>query len=152
MCRIRSYSSNSEMRPLTDVNPALNQPVRSYPVRPYNEPAVFVLGDRHGQKVYPGGAPPDRGASIPPGMAMPFGNPQAMLAQQNSNMEALERRGGRERDRSGSMATVSAHSYSCTCKFDRINSSRGQTNNSHNRGLRRRKMTKARAFPSGRSL
>ncbi|RPD56646.1 hypothetical protein L226DRAFT_537921 [Lentinus tigrinus ALCF2SS1-7] len=79
--------------------PAMNQPVRNYPLRPVNEPAIFVMGERQGQKVYPG----QENATMPPGMGrsgmnygipgMPVpGNPQAMLAQQNSNMEALERR------------------------------------------------------------
>ena len=40
---------------------------------------------------------PTPGQSIPQGM-MPF-NPQAMVAQQNANMEMLERRRDRERQR-----------------------------------------------------
>lgn len=40
---------------------------------------------------------PTPGQSIPQGM-MPF-NPQAMVAQQNANMEMLERRRERERQR-----------------------------------------------------
>lgn len=49
----------------------------------------------------------DRSGSMQPGaMGMPFGNPQVMLQQQNANMEALERRNQRERDRSGSVAGV----------------------------------------------
>ena len=79
--------------------PAMNQPVRSYPLRPVNEPAIFVMGERQGQKVYSG----QEGPTMPPGSGRPGmtygipgmpipGNPQAMLAQQNSNMEALERR------------------------------------------------------------
>ncbi|RDX48809.1 hypothetical protein OH76DRAFT_1404360 [Lentinus brumalis] len=79
--------------------PGMNQPVRNYPLRPVNEPAIFVMGPRQGQKVFPGqeGAPMPHGPGRPgmsygvPGMPIP-GNPQAMLAQQNSNMEALERR------------------------------------------------------------
>ncbi|KAI0088622.1 hypothetical protein BDY19DRAFT_994000 [Irpex rosettiformis] len=84
--------------------PSLNQPIRSYPLRPPNEPAVFVVGPRQGQKVYQnGGAPgsmpgPDRG--MPP---IGFGDPQAMLAQRNNAMEALERRNRAERERSASM-------------------------------------------------
>lgn len=94
-----------------------NTPVRSYPLRPYNEPAVFVLGDRQGQKVnYPNiGGLAERGQAIPPNvMGMGFGNPQALLAQQNSNMEAIERRNQRERDRSASMSQVNAESAVCT--------------------------------------
>ena len=90
--------------------PSLNQPVRPYPLRPINEPAVFVLGERQGQKVFPPGGPPgpgmqERGQSIPPNIG--FGNPQAMLAQQNNQMEAMERRSRQERDRSGSITGVS---------------------------------------------
>lgn len=76
--------------------PALNQPVRNYPLRPINEPAVFVVGDNIGHKVplpIQHQGPADR-----QGMNTGFmGNPQAMLAQQNSNLEALERRNPRER-------------------------------------------------------
>lgn len=32
----------------------LNQPVRLYPLREVNEPAVYVVGERAGQKFYPG--------------------------------------------------------------------------------------------------
>lgn len=84
--------------------PSLNQPVRAYPLRAINEPAVFVLGDKTGQKVYPNaGAPIGMGERQPSigfgaGMGAPA-NPQALLAQQNSNLEALERR-----NRSGSMS------------------------------------------------
>ncbi|KAI0917653.1 hypothetical protein AcW1_007198 [Taiwanofungus camphoratus] len=90
--------------------PSLNQPVRSYPLRPVNEPSLFVMGEKMGQKVYPTAAPGagDRQPSLPPGVGISFGggvgiggNPQALLAQQNSNMEALERRS--QRERSGSM-------------------------------------------------
>ncbi|KZT69605.1 hypothetical protein DAEQUDRAFT_726590 [Daedalea quercina L-15889] len=86
------------------IMPTLNQPVRNYPLRPINEPALFVVGEKMGQKVYPNQhqAPAER--SGPPGMGMGFGgigNPQAMLAQQNNNLEALERRS--QRDRSASM-------------------------------------------------
>ncbi|EPT00247.1 hypothetical protein FOMPIDRAFT_1122965 [Fomitopsis schrenkii] len=78
------------------IMPALNQPVRNYPLRPINEPAVFVVGDNIGHKVplpIQHQGPADR-----QGMNTGFmGNPQAMLAQQNSNLEALERRNPRER-------------------------------------------------------
>ncbi|OBZ71125.1 SWI/SNF and RSC complexes subunit ssr4 [Grifola frondosa] len=93
---------------------SLNQPARSYPLRPVNEPAVFVIGEKQGQKVYQNtGGPPmpgipptaDRGpAPTMTSMGMNFGaNPQARLAQQNSSMEALERRS--QRERSASMST-----------------------------------------------
>ncbi|GBE85421.1 predicted protein [Sparassis crispa] len=95
--------------------PSLNQPARVYPLRPLNEPSIFVMGEKMGQKVFTGSggsAPPgERQQSLPPPMAamnMNFGvgmsgNAQALLAAQNSNMEALERRS--QRDRSGSMST-----------------------------------------------
>ncbi|KAH7885073.1 hypothetical protein F5I97DRAFT_1937372 [Phlebopus sp. FC_14] len=115
----------------------LNSPVRQYPLRQLNDPPIFVMGEKAGQKAYPPGAgpPPPQPPAPPPqthmgmnpqGMGMnppPPGmnpqamamnpqamgihpmNPQAMLAQQNSNMEALERRRERERarERAGSM-------------------------------------------------
>lgn len=71
--------------------PALNQPVRSYPLRPINEPALYVMGDKIGNQV-PLPNHPDRQIGFG-GM----GNPKAMLAQQNSNLEALERRNPRDR-------------------------------------------------------
>ncbi|KAF8967124.1 hypothetical protein BDZ97DRAFT_1656982 [Flammula alnicola] len=91
--------------PPTHIPPNLmNQPVRAYPLRPVNEPAVFVTGEKSGQKVYPPGVGPMHGGSgpsnMPPatiGIGMNFNQQQAMLAQQNSNMEALERRRERER-------------------------------------------------------
>ncbi|KAI0793053.1 hypothetical protein BC629DRAFT_1592965 [Irpex lacteus] len=85
--------------------PSLNQPIRSYPLRPMNEPAVYVIGPRQGQKVHQNGAAP--GPMPGPDRGMPpigFGDPQAMLAQRNNAMEALERRNRAERERSGSMA------------------------------------------------
>ncbi|KAI0365351.1 hypothetical protein BV20DRAFT_766440 [Pilatotrama ljubarskyi] len=103
------------------IMPSLNQPVRSYPLRSVNEPAVYVMGEKQGQKVYPGAGGPGPGRVAPtldrqpvgdmsmgygmPGMGMP-GNPQAMLAHQNSNMEALEKRA--LRDRSASMSARQA--------------------------------------------
>ncbi|KAM5536932.1 hypothetical protein V8D89_009479 [Ganoderma adspersum] len=86
----------------------INQPARSYPLRPVNEPAIYVMGERQGQKVFPGGGGPgpmpmapgaDRGGMNYPGMP-PMGMPrnaQGMLAHQNSQMEALERRAQRDR-------------------------------------------------------
>jgi hypothetical protein len=73
------------------------------------------MGDKAGQKVLPGGGaqPP---ATVPaPSMGVNFGNaPQSMLAQQNRQMEALERRSAQEREqraRSGSAANVSRIIY-----------------------------------------
>ncbi|KAI5989949.1 hypothetical protein EDD15DRAFT_2282944 [Pisolithus albus] len=98
----------------------LSSPVRQYPLRQITEPSVYIMGEKMGQKVYPSGSapppPPQAPMGMPPhpmgvnqqsmnppvinvnspGMAM---NPQAMLAQQNSAMEALERRRERERPR-----------------------------------------------------
>lgn len=99
----------------------MNQPVRAYPLRTVNEPAVYVMGDKVGQKVYPqnalghGAAP--MSAMPPPGMGMGmnFGQPQTMVAQQNANMEMLERKRERERasgrDRSGSAAAVGVYLF-----------------------------------------
>ncbi|KAI5991702.1 hypothetical protein F5J12DRAFT_966070 [Pisolithus orientalis] len=113
--------------PIQIVPSLLNSPVRQYPLRQITEPSVYIMGDKAGQKVYPpGSAPPpppqapmgmpphpmsmnQQGVNPPvvsinaPGMGM---NAQAMLAQQNSVMEALERRRERERprERGGSMS------------------------------------------------
>ncbi|KAN0139693.1 hypothetical protein V8E53_002355 [Lactarius tabidus] len=84
--------------------PLQTQPIRQYPLRPHNEPAVFVLGERSGQRIptggpIAGGMPPNVGVGIGIGVG---GRPdaQAMLAQQNREMEALERRSQRERSAS----------------------------------------------------
>jgi len=86
------------------------QPVRQYPLRQHNEPAVFVLGEKQGQRVPPsvpvGGMPPNVGVGVGAGgMGVGVGvggrpDAQAMLAQQNREMEALERRSQRERSAS----------------------------------------------------
>jgi hypothetical protein len=99
-----------------EILPALNQPVRTYPLRVVNEPSVYIAGDKMGQKVYPQGAGPMHGIPPPippmqqPGMQMNFSQQQAMVAQQNSNMEILERRREQERarNRSGSTSAVSS--------------------------------------------
>ncbi|KAF9254608.1 hypothetical protein L218DRAFT_1082253 [Marasmius fiardii PR-910] len=98
----------------------MNQPVRAYPLRQVNEPALFIAGEKMGQKVYPpgvappshptahqGGAGPGHGTGIgggmpPHGMQMGLAQQQAMIAQQNNRMEMMEAR--RERARSGSTA------------------------------------------------
>jgi hypothetical protein len=87
----------------------LSQPVRSYPLRPLNEPAIFVMGDKKGQSVYPQGSQPAQ----PMGGMVPNLNltPQAMIAQQNSNLEALERRNQRERGSDRSVSTGTAHKF-----------------------------------------
>lgn len=73
---------------------------------------MYVMGEKMGQKVYPGGPNPGPGGpsttQMERQMGMNFGvgmggNPQALLAQQNNSMEALDRR----RERSGSMSAVS---------------------------------------------
>ena len=92
------------------IMPALRaQPIRQYPLRPINEPAMYVLGEKTGQKVilpqqramnagHPG---QQMGAAAGmPGMVGMGGGMQhqaAMLAAQNREMEALERRQVRER-------------------------------------------------------
>lgn len=92
----------------------MNQPIRVYPLRPVTEPAVFVCGDKAGQKVYPPGVaqPPNVGMGIGMGMGMNMQQQQAMLAQQNNGMEMLERKRERERvrDRGAVMAAVRSRS------------------------------------------
>ncbi|TFK40731.1 hypothetical protein BDQ12DRAFT_627394 [Crucibulum laeve] len=95
------------------INPAvMNQPVRNYPLRALNEPPMFVIGEKAGQKVYNGPPPmhggPSGGPPMPPSMGpMGLSQQQAMLAQQNNNMEILEqrRRERERRERSGSTTT-----------------------------------------------
>lgn len=95
--------------------PSIDMPTRNYPLRNLNEPPVYVMGERQGQKVLPNPAGMSGQVPIPPpgnralnygmpGMGMPA-NPQAMLAQQNSNMDVLARRA--QRDRGASMSQVS---------------------------------------------
>jgi hypothetical protein len=97
LVRTITQSSQLHSKPyLAAIVPTLmNQPVRAYPLRPINEPAIYVMGEKRGQTVFSQGGgpqPPQSG-----GMGMNNFNPQAMLAQQNSNMEALERRREKER-------------------------------------------------------
>lgn len=79
-----------------DVNPAFNQPTRSYPLQPANLPAVYIAGEKAGQKVLsgtaggppvgnvpggvPGGIPPGMQGNIPGGIpgGMPGGMPSGM--------------------------------------------------------------------------
>ncbi|KAI0049457.1 hypothetical protein FA95DRAFT_1556937 [Auriscalpium vulgare] len=61
-------------------NGAHSQPVRAYPMRPISEPAVYVMGEKIGQKV----------------MLQQSGGPQALVTQQINEMEARERRSQRE--------------------------------------------------------
>ena len=143
--RLLSFStSTSDTDTFSETVPSLlNSFVRQYPLRQITEPPVYVMGDKIGQKVYPPSAapPPPQGpigmspqpmGMNQPGMGMvPQGmNPQtmgmspqgigmtqqAMLAQQNSNMESLERRRERERERvrerSGSIGAVRIRSRS----------------------------------------
>lgn len=83
----------------------MSQPIRAYPLLPVNEASVYVLGEKAGHKVYPGGGQmhgnPGQGAMPPAtiGLGMNYSQQQAMLAQQNSTMESLERRRERERER-----------------------------------------------------
>ena len=118
-------------RLLPAVPPALQgQPVRQYPLRQHhNEPAVFVLGERQGQRVPPsgpvGGMPPNVGVGVGAGVGVGVGvggrpDAQAMLVQQNREMEALDRRS--QRERSGSMnpaqvSRVARKTYNATFLF-----------------------------------
>ncbi|KAJ7173646.1 hypothetical protein C8R46DRAFT_1083506 [Mycena filopes] len=92
--------------PVTQILPALmNQPMRNYPLRIVNEPAVFVMGEKAGQKVFPNTGPQVAGGMPGMPMGMPFNPQQGMVAQQNNNMAMLDRR--REQDqraRAGSSA------------------------------------------------
>ncbi|KAJ7132252.1 hypothetical protein C8R44DRAFT_698632 [Mycena epipterygia] len=94
--------------PVAQIVPALmNQPVRTYPLRVFNEASVFVMGDKAGQKIYPPGAGPQGGPGGMGGMpmGMNFNPQQAMVAQQNSNMGMMDRRREQEqRARAGSNA------------------------------------------------
>ena len=107
--------------------PALmHQPVRPYPLRQINEPALFIAGEKMGQKVYPPGAVPPqagRGGPVPgpgpgpgpgmpgaPGMPMNMHQQQAMLAQQNSRMEMIDARRD-QRARTGSTAVSQSVVY-----------------------------------------
>jgi len=92
------------------IPPQANHPIRQYPLRPVNEPPMFVSLERFGQKVWPQGHPqslppnmqgPGPGPQMPQqiGLPMNMSQQQAMVAQQNSNMEALERRRAQERER-----------------------------------------------------
>ncbi|KAJ3868863.1 hypothetical protein EV359DRAFT_31371 [Lentinula novae-zelandiae] len=83
------------------IPPAIaNQPARMYPLRQVNEPPMFVAGEKLGQKVFPGqggmsGGMPSGSAGMGMGMGMGAFNQQqaqALIAQQNSNMEMLEAR------------------------------------------------------------
>ncbi|KAJ7460753.1 hypothetical protein FB451DRAFT_1270208 [Mycena latifolia] len=91
--------------PVAQILPALmNQPVRSYPLRVFNEPSVFVMGEKVGTKVFPNAGPQGGGMAGMP-MGMNFNSPQGMVAQQNNNMAMLERRREQEqRARAGSNA------------------------------------------------
>ena len=74
-----------------------------YPLRVINEPGTFVLGERTGQQVYPDASRmphSNAGGSVPMGM-----NQQAMLAQQNREMAAYDRRQQQPRDRASGMAS-----------------------------------------------
>ena len=74
------------------VNPAFNQPTRAYPLQPANLPAVYVAGEKAGQKVMPntGGGPPvgNVPGGIPPGMQgnMPGGIPGGMTGGMGGGM------------------------------------------------------------------
>jgi len=79
----------------------MNRPLRKYPLQPLNEPPMFVIGDRAGQRMPPGGnrAPmpgqPGLGAHPAAGMGamgMHAGQQAAMLAAQSRSMDAAHQR------------------------------------------------------------
>jgi len=65
----------------------LNQPVRVYPLREVNEPAVYVAGERAGQKIYPGQTQAQQQI--------------ASIASHNANLARMEQR--RDRDKRESL-------------------------------------------------
>jgi len=83
------------------IAPGLNTPVRSYPLAPSNQPMVYVLGEKAGQKV-PVQPPQQQPAPGMGGMNYP-NTAQSMLAHQNRQMEAVERRNAEQRVRSSSV-------------------------------------------------
>ncbi|KZT22804.1 hypothetical protein NEOLEDRAFT_1180554 [Neolentinus lepideus HHB14362 ss-1] len=96
--------------PPMPINPAFNQPVRPYPLRPINEPSIFVcMGDKFGHQVYPPGTgPPAGGVNYAGGIAIPPGtNQQALLAQQRARMEGLEAK--RQLDGNAAAAAAAAN-------------------------------------------
>lgn len=95
--------NHTTFSPFPEIVPSLlNTPVRQYPLRQITEPPIYVMGDKMGHKAFPQQAPgPHQGGMPPVGMS-----PQAMIAQQNNNVEALERRRERERTRDGSASAV----------------------------------------------
>ncbi|KAG6870998.1 hypothetical protein C0995_009095 [Termitomyces sp. Mi166 len=84
----------------------MNHPVRNYPLRIVNEPAVYVAGEKMGQKVYPPSGPMQSSAPAmqQPGMPMNFSQQQAMVAQQNTSMELLEQRRREQEQRARAQA------------------------------------------------
>lgn len=98
-----SLCATLQLSPIPEIVPSfLNTPVRHYPLRQITDPPIYVMGDKMGHKAFPQQSPgPHQGGMPPVGMS-----PQAMIAQQNNNMEALERRRERERTRDGSASAV----------------------------------------------
>ncbi|KAH8825909.1 hypothetical protein DL96DRAFT_1610197 [Flagelloscypha sp. PMI_526] len=81
--------------PAMPVAPAMHQPMRQYPLQAIQAPAVYVAGDRMGQRIpLPGMAPmpqqvPQTGM---PGMMPGAPGPFNMLHSQNASMAELEQR------------------------------------------------------------
>lgn len=96
------------------------QPVRAYPLRPINEPAMYVAGENMGRKApvqsqgHPG-RPTGHPMGATPGMAALAGmgggiqHQAAMLAHQNREMAEMDRRQARDR-----MSGMPAHTVSQT--------------------------------------
>lgn len=78
--------------PVSPIIPSLmSQPIRTYPLRSVQEASVFVAGEKAGIKVPPTGPPGPMGMGNM-GLPMNIHQQQAMLAQQNNNMEMLDRK------------------------------------------------------------
>jgi len=63
----------------------LHQPIRAYPLRPSQEPPVFVLGEKAGQKVFPVGHPQQHHGHGHPHGHMPLSHPSQLQAQMHAS-------------------------------------------------------------------
>jgi len=125
-------TSRCSLTPLVAV-PAhlIGAPVRSYPLRPTNEPRLYVAGERIGQRVPQAGP-----SSLPPYIARTCGacgtsqrhgykhnlglgiggmSQAAALAQQNQAMDALERE--RRRGLAAAAGSTRTHGPSLHCSL-----------------------------------
>jgi hypothetical protein len=75
------------------INPTIaKEPCRVYPIPIVNEPRVFVLGERTGQRVYPSGHMPSGGEGMTAGGMMPAIRVADKLSQHASQLDALNSR------------------------------------------------------------